>query len=49
MLKWILGDNQELDQDKALGLLDAWINGMAEVFGPLRATDTGGQIPKRGR
>jgi len=34
ILKWILGDEREPDQDKALGLLNAWLEDRAEIFSP---------------
>jgi predicted nucleic acid-binding protein len=34
ILKWILGDKREPDQDKALSLLEAWLEDQAEIFAP---------------
>jgi len=34
ILKWVLGDEREPDQDKAMGLLDAWVEGRAELLAP---------------
>ena len=34
ILKWVVGDEQEPDQDKALKLLDTWVEGGAELSAP---------------
>ena len=34
ILKWVLGDERESDQDKALDLLNAWVGGRAELLAP---------------
>ena len=34
ILKWVLGDERESDQDKALNLLKAWVEGRAELLAP---------------
>jgi predicted nucleic acid-binding protein len=34
ILKWVLGDEREPDQDKALDLLNAWVGGRAELLAP---------------
>jgi predicted nucleic acid-binding protein len=34
IVKWILGDEREPDQDKALGLLNTWLEDRAEIFSP---------------
>jgi len=34
ILKWVLGDERESDQDKALDLLNAWVEGRAELLAP---------------
>ena len=34
ILKWVLGDERESDQDKAMDLLDAWVGGRAELLAP---------------
>jgi predicted nucleic acid-binding protein len=34
MIKWILGDKQEADQEKAFALLQAWVHGRAEISAP---------------
>ena len=34
ILKWVLGDEKEPDHDKALGLLNAWIEGDVELSAP---------------
>ncbi len=34
ILKWVLGDRLETDHEKAMDLLDAWVDGRVEVFAP---------------
>jgi predicted nucleic acid-binding protein len=34
ILKWVLGDERESDQDKALGLLNAWAEGRSDLLAP---------------
>ena len=34
ILKWVLGDERESDQHKALDLLNAWVGGRAELLAP---------------
>ncbi|NTV42094.1 MAG: type II toxin-antitoxin system VapC family toxin [Syntrophobacteraceae bacterium] len=34
ILKWVLGDRRETDHEKAMDLLDAWVDGRVEVFAP---------------
>jgi predicted nucleic acid-binding protein len=34
ILKWVLGDEKESDQGKAMDLLDAWVGGRAELLAP---------------
>ena len=34
ILKWVLGDERESDQDKAMKLLNAWVEGGAELSAP---------------
>ena len=34
ILKWVLGDERESDQDKAMGLLNAWVEERAELLAP---------------
>jgi len=34
ILKWVLGDERESDQDKAMKLLNAWVEGAAELSAP---------------
>lgn len=34
ILKWVLGDERESDQDKALDLLNAWARGDSELLAP---------------
>lgn len=34
ILKWVLGDERESDQDKALELLNAWVGGRTELLAP---------------
>ena len=34
MLKWVLGDDQESDQDRALSLLNAWVGGEINLSAP---------------
>jgi len=34
IIKWVLGDESEPDQEKALNLLDAWVNGTVELSAP---------------
>ena len=34
ILKWVLGDEQESDQDKAMKLLNTWVEGAAELSAP---------------
>ena len=34
ILKWVLGDERESDQGKALDLLNAWVGGRAELLAP---------------
>jgi predicted nucleic acid-binding protein len=34
ILKWVLGDERESDQKKALDLLNAWVGGRAELLAP---------------
>jgi len=34
ILKWVLGDEQEPDQHKALDLLNAWVEGRVELLAP---------------
>lgn len=34
ILKWVLGDDREPNQSKALGLLNAWVEGRTELLAP---------------
>jgi hypothetical protein len=34
ILKWVSGDEHESDQDKARGLLDAWVEDRSEILAP---------------
>ena len=34
ILKWVLGDEREPDQDEAVKLLNAWVEGAAELSAP---------------
>ncbi|MFZ2446610.1 MAG: type II toxin-antitoxin system VapC family toxin [Syntrophobacteraceae bacterium] len=34
ILKWVLGDEREPDQNKAMDLLDAWVGGRADLLAP---------------
>ncbi|MGA3117202.1 MAG: type II toxin-antitoxin system VapC family toxin [Syntrophobacteraceae bacterium] len=34
ILKWVLGDERESDQDKALALLNTWVEGRSELLAP---------------
>lgn len=34
ILKWVLGDEREPDQDKAVNLLNAWVEGGVELAAP---------------
>jgi len=34
MIKWILGDERELDQEKAFELLQSWVRGCSEIYAP---------------
>jgi len=34
MIKWILGDEREADQEKAFELLQSWVHGRSEIYAP---------------
>lgn len=34
ILKWVLGEEREAERNKALGLLNAWVEGRAELLAP---------------